>query len=74
MTAPLGLDTRDERIRPYELLLERHMLDNLPQYALPAGYRFAFFKPGDREAWAAIEQSAGELNDAAQGVKVWKRY
>lgn len=66
-------DNHDDRIVYYELLLEG-TLDGTPVYPLPAGYRFVFYQPGDRDAWIAIEQSARELISHDQGVEVWNRY
>ncbi len=66
-------DNNDKRIRHYELLLERE-LDGLPSYPLPDGYRFVFYRPGDRDTWIAIEQSAGEFDRFEDGVSAWERY
>ena len=46
----------------------------LGQPPLPGGFRFVFFRPGDRDAWIGIERSAGELTSYAQGTEVWERY
>ena len=51
-------DNNDKRIQHYELLLERD-LDALPTFSLLEGYHFTFYRPGDRDAWIEIEQSAG---------------
>ena len=66
-------DNHDPRIRYFELMLEGS-LDDLPEYALPEGYRYALYRPGDRDAWIDIEISARELKDHAQGVEVWNKY
>lgn len=66
-------DNHDERIKYYELMLERS-LDNIPDYALPHGYRFVLYRTGDSESWINIEISAKELKDHAQGEKVWEKY
>lgn len=70
----LVFDNHDPRIRYMELMLERPSLEDLPQFPLPAGYHFTMYRPGDREAWIAIERSARELDSYAQGVSVWNRY
>ena len=67
------LDNHDPRIRYYELALERS-LEDLPARELPEGYRLETWAAGDREAWIAIEQSARELRDREQGLKVWEQY
>lgn len=66
-------DTLDARIRYIELLLERE-LDSLPSHPLPEGYRFVFYRPGDRDSWIAIEQSAKEFDCYDQGAAAWRRY
>lgn len=67
-------DNHDERIRYYELVLERKNLDDLPQFGLPEGYRFVYYRPGDRDAWIAIEKSAKEFETYEQGIESWNRY
>lgn len=66
-------DNNDKRIRHFELMLSR-ALDDLPGYPLPAGYRFARFRPGDRDAWIGIERSAKEFDSFDEGSAAWKRY
>ena len=66
-------DNHDARIRYYELLLERP-LAHIPHYDLPEGYHFTYYKNGDRDAWIAIEQSAKEFQNTAQGIEAWERY
>jgi GNAT superfamily N-acetyltransferase len=68
-----NFDNLDDRIRYYELLLERE-LDRLPAYPLPEGYRFVFYQPGDRESWLTIEQSAKEFPDRKRGLELWEQY
>lgn len=68
-----SFDNHDSRIKYYELLLERD-LEGLPYIPLPEGYRFVFFRPGDRDAWIAIERSAKELVSYEQGLEVWNKY
>lgn len=66
-------DNHDARIRYWELFLERG-LERLPVYPLPEGYRFVFYRPGDRDSWIAIEQSAKEFDCYDQGIAAWERY
>lgn len=70
----MTFDNHDSRIRFFDLLMERKDLENVAVYELPPGYRFAFYQPGDRDAWIAIEQSARELHSYDQGVAVWQQY
>lgn len=69
----IQFDNHDERIKFYELMLERN-LKNLPRFLLPDGYRFVFFQKGDREQWINIERSAKELTSYEQGVEVWNKF
>ena len=69
----MQFDNHDERIKYYELLLRRD-LDALPVFSLPEGYKFVFYKQGDRDAWIDIEKSAKEFTDYAQGLKAWEKY
>lgn len=69
----MQFESLDRRIRHYELLLERD-LDPLPAFPLPEGYRFVFYRPGDKDSWIAIEKSAGEFAAWAQGVAAWEKY
>ena len=73
MKMGLAYDNHDSRIKYYELLLERD-LDNLAQYELPEGYRFAFYQHGDCDAWIAIEKSAKEFENYEQGLAAWNKY
>ena len=69
----IEFDNHDSRIKYFELLLERD-LDGLPALSLPEGYRFVFFRPGDRDAWIEIEKSAREFTTYEQGLEAWNRY
>jgi len=73
-TALPCFDNHDPRIRYYELLLQRTDLEGLPEYALPKGYRFVFYRPGDRDEWIDIERSAKEFDSYSQGLDAWTRY
>lgn len=67
-------DNHDNRIKYYELLLKRDDLDDLPEYKLPKGYRFTFYKSGDRDNWIEIEKSAKEFETYEQGLESWNRF
>ncbi|RAQ28717.1 hypothetical protein DPQ25_07950 [Hydrogeniiclostridium mannosilyticum] len=68
------IDTFDNRLKYYHFLLCRDNLDNLPDYPLPAGYRFVFYRDGDKKDWIEIEKSAGEFIDEAGGLAAWQHY
>ncbi len=70
----MTFDNHDSRIKYYELFLKRDDLDNIPKYRLPDGYKFVFYKSGDRDAWIDIEKSAKEFESYEQGLESWNRY
>lgn len=65
-------DNHDERIKYYELLLERD-LDVIHNFALSEGYQFVFYTPGDCDAWIVIERSAKEFNSYVRGLEALKQ-
>lgn len=69
----IQFDNHDERIRYYELLLERD-LEQIPQMPLPEGYHFVFYQQGDRDVWIDIEKSAKEFSSYEQGLISWNKY
>lgn len=69
----LIFDNHDDRIKYYELLLERSLID-LPHYELPEGYSFVFYQHGDKTTWINIEISAKEFHNIKQGQEAWERY
>lgn len=70
----MKFDNHDSRIRYVELEFWRDDLKNIPQFDLPEGYRFVFYKPGDRDTWINIEKSAKEFSSYEQGLQSWNRY
>lgn len=69
----MTFDNHDSRIRYYELLLERELME-LPERSLPGKYRFVFYRPGDRDSWIEIEKSAKEFSSYEQGLESWEEY
>ncbi|MBR3017900.1 MAG: GNAT family N-acetyltransferase [Clostridia bacterium] len=72
MALPI-LDNHDARIKYYELML-RGEIAGMEEIPLPAGYHYEMYRPGDRDAWIAIEKSAKEFDTDEQGLDAWKRY
>ena len=66
-------DNHDSRIRYVPLRLWRDSTA-LPSIPLPEGYSFRFYRPGDRDVWIGIEQSAKEFETFDDGVKAWETY
>ncbi|MDO4538924.1 MAG: GNAT family N-acetyltransferase, partial [Coriobacteriales bacterium] len=69
----MEFDNNDKRIAHWRLRLSRS-LDDLPEYPIPAPYRFVRYAPGDRDTWIAIEKSAREFDSYQQGAAAWARY
>lgn len=69
----MEFDNHDGRIRYISLFLERG-LEDLPQKELPKGYRFTWYREGDRDHWIDIERSAKELESDEEGRRVWEQY
>ena len=67
------LDTHDGRIRYYELMLQAD-ITGMEEIPLPAGYSYAFYQDGDRDAWIDIEKSAKEFSTYEEGLDAWGRY
>ena len=70
----MKLNTMDHRIINIHLELDRPDLENLPAAALPEGYRFVFYQPGDETHWIAIERAAGEFDSDEKGWAKWNHY
>ena len=70
----MKFDNHDPSIRYVELEFVRSNLDHIPSYQLPDGYRFSFYRDGDRDHWIEIEKSAKEFSSSAQGLESWNRY
>lgn len=70
----MKFDNHDQRIRYVELEFIRDDLKEIPKFDLPKGYRFVFYRPGDRDAWIDIEKSAKEFSSYEQGLESWNRY
>lgn len=53
----------DKSIPYLDVLMHRKMGAPIPDYNLPVGFRFSYFKSGDEKAWAKIETSVLEFDD-----------
>ena len=69
----LHFDNHDSRIPYYELMLEQD-LAGVTETDLPKGYHYVNYEPGDRAVWIALEKSAREFADDAEGEAAWQRY
>ena len=59
----------NNKIPHYSLTLYKTDTKNYPEYYLPEGYRFVFYKKGDEVHWAEIERSVGQFDDIESGLK-----
>ena len=69
----LRFDNHDPRIPYYELILEQDLTD-IPEMALPQGYHYENYEPGDRAVWITLEKSAKEFTSCEEGEAAWQRY
>ena len=69
----LHFDNHDDRI-PYDVLMLERDLTDLPEISLPQGYHYERYKPGDSEAWIALEITAKEFRSSEEGEAAWQRY
>ena len=56
------------------LTMRLDSLDGAPRFDLPAEYGWRFFRPGDLEAWSAIEISAGEFDSPDRAAAGFRKY
>lgn len=64
----------DRSIPMIGLAMHTPSLEGMPEFALPEGYGWRYFQPGDEKVWAEIETSAGEFPNADEGLKGFRRY
>ncbi len=70
----LRFDNHDSRIKYYEILLYNDNPQKIKEYPLPNGYRFVYYKNGDRDSWIEIEKSAKEFETYEEGLRAWEKY
>ena len=52
----------DKSIPYFDVLMHRKKGTPVPRFALPDGFAFSFFQPGDEKSWAEIETSVLEFS------------
>lgn len=62
----------DKNIPYHRIILKRESGTHVPDYPLPEGYRFEFFKSGDEEAWAKIETSVLEFENEEKALEYFR--
>ena len=63
------MKTLDNTIKYYELLMHYDDTSKFIKYALPEGFHYEFFKPGDEEEWVKIHIESGEFTSIEKGMK-----
>jgi len=63
----------DKSVPHVQFLMSRKKGAPAPVYDLPAGYKFALYKPGDEKAWAEIETSVLEFSNETQALKYFAK-
>lgn len=56
----------DKSLPYFRVILKRQPGTPLPTPVLPEGYAIVHYQPGDEQAWAEIESSAGELDGSRE--------
>jgi GNAT superfamily N-acetyltransferase len=59
----------DKTVKYVFLHMTYNNLENIPEYQLPEGFWFRFYRPGDENIWAEIEVSSGDLPDKDTALK-----
>ena len=70
---PKKYKTHDDSLCYIDLVFEGELTD-LPEYALPEGYRFVHYRDGDKKDWIEIELSSEEVLSREHGEASWARY
>lgn len=63
----------DKSIPYYDVLMKRDNRTELPNYILPAGFRFTGFRTGDEKEWAEIETSVGEFKRSVDALVYFQK-
>lgn len=71
---PENPDNHEVCLKYFEILMERDASEDITEYPLPEGFRFVFYKPGDKKDWIEIEMSAREFVLPEEGEDAWERY
>lgn len=70
---PKKYKTHDDSLCYIDLGFEGELTD-LPEYALPEGYRLVHYRDGDKKDWIEIELSSEEVLSREHGEASWARY
>ena len=63
----------DKSVQYIDICMRREIGTPVPEFALPDGYRYAFYKPGDEKEWARIETSVLEFDCEMDALLYFQR-
>ena len=63
----------DKTIPYYSLTMYTYLPHQYPEYCLPNGYEFVFYRPGDELNWARIECDVGQFSSLESGLEYFQR-
>ena len=63
----------DKSIPFHPLTLCKNNTKQFPEYRLPQGYTFAFYRPGDEWEWATLEYELGQFPTLERGIEWFHR-
>ena len=70
----IEFQSKDRRIRYYSILMEREDLLGIPEFSLPEGFHFVYYKPGDRDNWIHVEMASTEILTYEEGLRCWNKF
>ncbi len=68
------MESVDNKIKYYELLMKYEDTSNYKKYELPEGYHFEFYKPIDQLEWIKIHIESGEFTSMTEGGKIFLQF
>ena len=63
----------DKSIPHISFCMRRDAGKPIPEYPLPEGYRYVFYKPGDENDWARIETSVLEFENETDALQYFQK-
>ena len=62
----------DKNIPNRSLIMQKNDTRVYPEYSLPEGFSFTFFKSGDELEWIRLEQELGQFDSFESGMRCFK--
>jgi len=63
----------DKSVEYMSVVMRRNAGTPIPEYDLPEGFKFAFYKSGDEKFWAKIETSVREFSDELDALLYFQK-